>query len=280
MKQLNFKGESVSELGIGTWNIGEGDARQSSQEITAIQYGLEHGINFIDTAEMYGEGKSETLVGQAIQPYDRDKLFITSKFYPFHATPSLMRASLTKSLQRLKIDYLDLYLLHWRGNTPLVETVQGMYELQAEGLIKHWGVSNFDTSDLQELIELPHGKDVFANEDLYNLRSRGIEFDLLPWQAENNIPFIGYSPFGSGNGKGIDSPELRQIAQERQVSVQAILLAWVTRHHDVLSIPKASQVEHVTANIAATEIKLTAEELARLDQDFPAPIGKQALDVI
>jgi len=280
MNYLDFKGEKVSEIGLGTWYMGEGDAAQTEQEVAALRYGIEHEINFIDTAEMYGEGKAESVVGQAIQDYDRSKLFVTSKFYPFHATPELMRASLEKSLQRLQTDYLDLYLLHWRGNTPLIETVKGMQTLQQEGLIKHWGVSNFDTADMEELLRLENGAEVFANEDLYNLQSRGVEFDLLPWQAKRSIPFIGYSPFGSGNGKSIESPALSKIAAAHESTVQQILLAWVTRNHQVLSIPKASQAKHIQSNIAALEIKLSDQELALLNQDFPEPTSKQSLEVI
>ena len=166
--EKSFQESNLSGLGMGTWGIGE-DASKKKDELAALRYGLDHGIKVIDTAEMYGEGKSEKLIGEAIRGYDRSKIFLISKFYPYHASPELERQSLEKSLKRLGTDYLDLYLLHWRGDKRLSETVRGLKELEKEGLIRHWGVSNFDVADLEELFSVPGGKDCLANEDLYNL---------------------------------------------------------------------------------------------------------------
>lgn len=181
----------LTGIGMGTWNIGE-DPKKKKDEIAALRYGLDNGIRIIDTAEMYGEGKSEKLIGEAIKGYDRSQMYIISKFYPYHATPDLERKSLEETLTRLNTDYLDLYLLHWRGSHRLSDTVRGLEELKKEGLIRHWGVSNFDTSDMQELFSVPNGEKCYANEDLYNLDHRGVEYDLLPWQKKNRVNFIGY----------------------------------------------------------------------------------------
>lgn len=272
--------KQLTGLGLGTWGLGENPSKRND-EIAALRYGLDHGIKIIDTAEMYGEGKSEELVGQAIKDYDRDDLFLITKFYPYHATPELERRSLEKSLKRLGTDYVDLYLLHWRGNKRLSETVSGLQQLQKEGLIKHWGVSNFDVSDMEELFAIDGGKECYANEDLYNIDKRGVEFDLLPWQKEHGVSFIGYSPFNSGSGDTIRiTNNLKMVARNHHATPHQILLAWTLRNGDVLSIPKASSVEHMKDNIAASQIKLSNEDLALLNADFPQPTHKQPLEMI
>lgn len=267
-------------LGMGTWNMGE-DPKLKKDEIKALRYGLDNGLNIIDTAEMYGEGKSESLVGEAIKGYDRSNLFLISKFYPYHATPELERKSLQASLKRLGTDYLDLYLLHWRGSHRLSDTVQGLEDLKKEGLIKNWGVSNFDTDDMKELFSLPNGSKCAANEDLYNLDHRGVEFDLLPWQKENNVDFIAYSPFNSGKGDSIRiTHNLKAIARDHHATPHQIMLAWTLRSGRILSIPKAGKLSHVKDNIEAQNIKLTEDELKLINSDFPQPTVKQALDMI
>lgn len=272
--------KQLTGLGLGTWGLGENPGKKNN-EIAALRYGLDHGIKIIDTAEMYGEGQSEELVGQAIKGYDRDDLFLITKFYPYHATPELERRSLEKSLKRLGTDYVDLYLLHWRGNKRLSETVAGLEQLQEEGLIKHWGVSNFDVSDMEELFAIDGGKECFANEDLYNIDKRGVEFDLLPWQKEHDVSFIGYSPFNSGSGDTIRiTNNLKMVARNHHATPHQILLAWTLRNEDVLSIPKASSVEHMKDNIAASQIELSSEDLALLNADFPQPTHKQPLEMI
>lgn len=272
--------EKLSGLGIGTWGIGE-DPKKKKDEIAAIRYGLDNGLNVIDTAEMYGGGKSEKLIGEAIRGYDRDKLFLISKFYPYHATPELERKSLEASLERLGTDYLDLYLLHWRGDHRLSDTIRGLQALQKEGLIRHWGVSNFDTSDMKELFGVPGGTECFANEDLYNIKERGTEFDLQDWQKEHGVSFIGYSPFNSGAGDTIRiTQNLKIVARDHGVTPHQIMLAWTLRNGNVLAIPKSSSIKHMKENIAAQEIKLTDDELRLINSDFPIPTEKTPLAVI
>lgn len=280
MMATNLNKQILSGIGMGTWAMGE-DPQNAKQEIASLRYGLDHGINVIDTAEMYGEGKSETLIGQAIKGYDRSKIYLISKFYPYHASPELERRSLENSLKRLGTDYLDLYLLHWRGDKRLSETVRGLQALQKEGLIRQWGVSNFDLADMEELFSVPGGTDCFANEDLYNVEKRGVEYDLLPWQQEKKVNFIGYSPFNSGAGNSIRiTNNLKMVARAHQATVHQILLAWTIRNGNVLTIPKAGEIKHMKENIAAQDIKFTKDELALINADFPQPTEKQPLAMI
>lgn len=281
MKEITFNHRKSSIIGMGTWRVGEGDQEKSQKEIDVLQYGLNHGVNVIDTAEMYGNGLAETLVGQAIQGFDRDKFQIISKFYPYHATPKLIKESLEKSLTRLQTDYLDSYLLHWRGNTPLAETVQGLEDVKKAGLIKSWGVSNFNTADLKELAAVPDGTNCQINEDLYNLTSRGVEYSVLPYQKKNKIDLVGYSPFGSdGNEYLTLKPEVKELADDKGISVFELLLAWVIRNNDVLTIPKTSSIEHFKSNLKAAEISLSQDELDFLDKYYPKPSHETTLDVI
>ena len=278
--EKSFQESNLSGLGMGTWGIGE-DASKKKDELAALRYGLDHGIKVIDTAEMYGEGKSEKLIGEAIRGYDRSKIFLISKFYPYHASPELERQSLEKSLKRLGTDYLDLYLLHWRGDKRLSETVRGLKELQKEGLIRHWGVSNFDVADMQELFTVPGGEECFANEDLYNISERGTEFDLQAWQEEHGVNFIGYSPFNSGKGNTIRiTRNLKIVARDHGVTSHQVMLAWTLRNDNILSIPKAGNVKHMKENISAKDIKLTPDEIKLIDNDFPQPTEKMPLAMI
>lgn len=280
MRYLNWQGERLSMIGAGTWHLGENPAKQAT-EIAALRYAIQHGINVIDTAEMYGNGQSERLIGQALKGFDRSQIFLISKFLPYHAKPDQEKASLEASLQRLGTDYLDLYLLHWRGHERLSRTIAGLEDLKKAGLIRHWGVSNFDVADLQELYGLSDGKNCFANEDLYNLKARGVEYDLLPWQAKHQLGFIGYSPFNSGTGDSIRiTNNLKIVARNHDVSAHQIMLAWCLRQGQVLSIPKASTVEHVKDNLAAADIKLTSDEIKLLDADWPVPTAKVPLAMI
>lgn len=275
MHYINIQGVKLSEIGVGSAAL-SGDV-QAEQE--SIRYALSHGINVIDTAESYGN--SEEIIGGALQGIERDSYFLVSKFLPEHATPQLQRRSLERSLQRLGVDYLDLYLLHWRANVDLKSTVAGLEQLQQEGLIKHWGVSNFDTSDMEDLLKVPNGDHVFANEDLYNLTSRGVEYDLLPWQAKRHIGFLSYSPFHAIGWNFIrPNNTVNEIAREHGVTAQQIMLAWITRNHNVLPLPKAGKIQHVQDNIAALDIMLTPDDLMRLDKAYPAPVKKVPLDKI
>lgn len=282
MKELNFKGVSLPAIGIGTWHMGD-QPQMYAQEKATILYGLQHGATVIDTAEMYGEGNAEKLVGDVLQDFDRSKVFLISKFYPQNATKIKMKQALDRSLKRLKTDYLDLYLLHWRGSVPLAETVAGLVELQKAGKIRHWGVSNFDTDDLKELYALPNGAQVIANEDLYNLANRGIEYELLPWQWQQKLPLIAYSPVDQGDSRGQNLTQneiIQDIAQAHQVTPMQLLLAWTIQANDVMAIPQTSNLEHMKQNIAAGEIKLSKAEMQQIDTQFPAPDSKQSLRMI
>ncbi|KRK63366.1 hypothetical protein C5L30_001029 [Companilactobacillus farciminis] len=281
MKSITFNHQNTSAIGMGTWHIGEGNQARTESEMAALRFGLDHGINVIDTAEMYGEGKSETLIGNVIKDYSRSDFQLISKFYPFHATPKLIEQSLKASLKRLQTDYLDLYLLHWRGQTPLAETVEGLENMVQAGLIKNWGVSNFDIEDLKELNALPNGKNCRINEDLYNIGSRGIEYSILPWQKEHNMSFIAYSPFGSDGSEYLKiAPVIQEMAQQKHITAYQLLLAWVIRNHDLLSIPKSSSVEHMKQNIEAVDVSFSADELELLDKTYPAPKNEKPLDTI
>ncbi|GEO74222.1 aldo keto reductase [Levilactobacillus namurensis DSM 19117] len=282
MKTLSLAGRTVPAIGIGTWHMGDRPELRD-QEIAAIRAGVQAGARVIDTAEMYGSGRSERLVGAAIRPLDRQQLFLISKVLPENASRERMAASLEASLQRLGTDYLDLYLYHWRGTVPLAETVAELERLQSTGKIKAWGVSNFDRDDLEELWQLPGGPHVQANEDLYHLGSRGIDYAVLPWQREHQVPLIAYSPVAQGDSWGqhlTTNPVVRKLAQRHQVSVYQLLLAWVIRDPQVLAIPQTSSVAHMRQNLAALSLELRPEELAALDEQFPRPTHKEPLDVI
>ena len=275
MKYLTIDGERLSQIGIGGADLG----RRPIDEVQAIHYGLEHGINVVDTAESYPG--SEELIKWAMTDIDRQKVFLVSKVLPSHATPEQERRSLEGSLKRLGTYYLDIYLLHWRGNAELTQAVAGLEQLKQEGLIRHWGVSNFDVKDMEDLLKVPNGDQVFANEDLYNLTSRGVEYDLLPWQAEHQIGFLGYSPFHAVGWNYLHPTKvLRDIAAAHNTEPYPVMLAWITRNNNLVTLPKAATVDHVKGNIAAMNIKLTDEELAMIDREYPAPTKKVPLEKI
>ena len=281
MKKVTINNQVLPALGIGTWEIGD-DPKLRDEEIAAIRAGLDAGLSVIDTAEMYGNGRSEELVGEAIKPYPRAKIFLISKVLPQNASRSKMRQSLQNSLQRLQTDYLDLYLYHWRGMVPLSETVSELQALQNEGLIRSWGVSNFDIDDMQELWQLPEGQNCVVNEDLYNLETRGIEYSLLPWQREHHVPLIAYSPLGRGPKMGstmMKNEAVLQVAEEHKASAYQILLAWVMQQPDVLAIPKSSSSKHLLSNLKALDIELTPEDLQILEKAYPKPERKEPLAI-
>ncbi|NUE98539.1 aldo/keto reductase [Lactobacillus melliventris] len=281
MKKVTINNQVLPALGIGTWEIGD-DPKLRDEEIAAIRAGLDAGLSVIDTAEMYGNGRSEELVGEAIKPYQRAKIFLISKVLPQNASRSKMRQSLQNSLQRLQTDYLDLYLYHWRGMVPLSATVSELQALQNEGLIRSWGVSNFDIDDMQELWQLPEGQNCVVNEDLYNLETRGIEYSLLPWQREHHVPLIAYSPLGRGPKMGstmMKNEAVLQVAEEHEASAYQILLAWVMQQPDVLAIPKSSSSKHLLSNLKALDIELTPEDLQILGKAYPKPEHKEPLAI-
>jgi len=267
-------GEKVPVLGLGTWRMGE-RASERAAEVKAVQLGLELGIRLIDTAEMYGEGKAEAIVGEAMGRL-RDEIYLVSKVYPHNASRKGAIAACERSLQRLATDRLDLYLLHWRGSHPLAETVEAFEALKKDGKIRNWGVSNLDAEDMDELAGVPNGKNCASNQVLYHLGSRGIEWQLLPKCQKAKIMVMAYSPLGQG--PLLRQPALGKIAAKHTCDPAAVALAWVLRQPGVVTIPKATQPEHVRANIKALGLELDAEDLAALDAAFPPPKHATALD--
>jgi diketogulonate reductase-like aldo/keto reductase len=258
-------GEPIPALGQGTWGMAE-DPRRREEEIAALSLGLDLGMKLIDTAEMYANGAAEELVGEAIGGR-RDDVFLVSKVLPDNATRRRTIASCEGSLQRLRTDRLDLYLLHWRGPLPLEETIEAFTALGRAGKIRYWGVSNFDVSDLEELVALPGGAAVMTDQVLYNLTRRGIEYDLLPRCRERNIPIMAYSPIEQG--RMLSHPVLREVAASHAATPAQAALAWVLRQGGVNAIPRAGKPAHVRENRAALDLHLTEQDLARLDRAFP-----------
>lgn len=281
MQTMKIGTATVPVLGMGTWHMGEMSPTRTQMEVQSLRYGLDHGLRVIDTAEMYGDGAAERVVGTAIQGYPRDQVYLISKFYPWNGTKAGVRKALTASLNRLGTDYLDLYLLHWRGKVPLAETIATLQELRKEGLIRQYGVSNFDVMDLQEASAVDGGQGVVANEVLYNMAARGIEYDLIPRQQLDKVALIGYSPYGSGAGLSIKLPQpLLELAADKHITGHQLMLAWALRSGQVLSIPKAGTPEHMAENVAAAEVTITATDDALISQYFPAPVAKEPLKVI
>ncbi|MFG1392559.1 aldo/keto reductase [Xanthobacter agilis] len=268
-------GEVVSALGQGTWYMGE-RAELWGAEVKALRAGLDLGISLIDTAEMYGEGGAEEVVGEAIAGR-RDGVFLVSKVYPHNASRDGVVAACGRSLKRLRTDRIDLYLLHWRGEHPLVETLAGFEALQRAGKIRHWGVSNFDVADMEEL-KAAGGGACAANQILYNASRRGPEFDLMPYLSAAGIPVMAYSPIEQGRlPRG---GALGRVARKHGVDPFQVALAWVMRSPDVIAIPKATHIAHVEANARALALVLDAEDLAEIDREFPPPADKAELEMI
>lgn len=267
-KTVTFRnGQQVSALGQGTWHMGKNSLKKI-EEITALQAGIDLGLKVLDTAEMYD---NEELVGEAIKGL-RDKVFLISKVLPSNASLQGTIQACERSLKKLKTDYLDLYLLHWQGSYPFNETVSAMIKLQREGKIKQWGVSNMDVSEMEEFFALPQGNTCAADQVAYNLQTRGIEFDLLPWAKNKNMPVIAYSPIGEGNL--VENKLLKEIAQKHQATSVQIALAWTIRNQGLIAIPKAGSVAHVKENYESLSIKLTSQDLELLDKLFPPPDKK------
>lgn len=263
-------GDTMPVLGQGTWRMGE-SRRRRQDEIDALRLGLDLGMTLLDTAEMYAEGGAEDVVGEAIRGR-RDEVFLVTKVMPSHASARGTVAACEASLRRLGTDRVDLYLLHWPGRIPLAETVEGFERLAAAGKIRHWGVSNFGVSDLEPLA----GEPVAANQVLYNLTRRGIEHDLLPWCRSHGIPVMAYSPVEQG--RLLRHRVVRAVAEGHRVSPAQVALAWVLRQDGMNTIPKAASVSHVRENRAALDLRLTPEDMARLDDAFPPPAGAQPLE--
>ena len=269
-------GEKVPALGLGTWNIGD-DRSSRTAEIAALQLGLDLGLRLIDTAEMYGEGNSEKLIGEAIAGR-RDEVFLVSKVYPHNASCKGAIAACERSLGRLRTDRIDLYLLHWRGNVPFGETIEAFETLQKAGKIRHYGVSNLDLADMQEWISVPGGAAVATNQLLYNLTRRGIEWDLLPWLRERRVPVMAYSPIEQA--RLLRNPQLVRFGKTHGISPALAALAWLLAKDDVIAIPKTGHAERVRENFRALEHALAPEQLAELDGLFPPPRKAQPLEML
>lgn len=269
-------GEAIAVLGQGTWKMGE-DIRRRGDEVAALRLGLDLGVTLIDTAEMYASGGAEEVVAEAIAGR-RDEVFLVSKVLPSNASRAGVQRACENSLKRLATDRIDLYLLHWPGSVPLAETVEAFEALKKAGKIRHWGVSNFDIEEMEDLAGLPDGGNVQTNQVLYNLVRRGLEFDLAPWSRKRGIPLMAYSPVEQGalaRNARLDAVAVRHGATAAQIA-----LAWVMQQEGVIAIPKASSQEHVRQNFAALDIKLTPQDIADLDRAFPPPTRKRGLEMI
>ena len=269
-------GERVSAFGQGTWQMGENRAIRA-EEIETLRLGLDLGATLIDTAEMYGEGRAEELIAEAIEGR-RHEAFLVSKVYPHNASRQGAVAACDRSLRRLRTDRIDLYLLHWRGNVPLAETIEAFMALHQAGKIRHYGVSNLDLEDVQELWAVPGGSAVATDQLLYNLVRRGIEWDLLPWLRKHHIPVMAYSPIEQA--KLALSRELANFARKWGMTPAQAALAWLLANDDVIVIPKTSRRERLRENLGALDHNLTTAQLAELDRLFPPPTGPQPLEML
>ena len=280
-------GSHMPRLGQGTWQMAEDDSK-AEREIAGLRHGFDLGFRLIDSAEMYADGKSELLVGKALKGYRREDQYIVTKVLPENANRKRIYSSLDRSLTLLGTDYADLYLLHWRGDTDLSEFVACMENLKSKGKIRRWGVSNFDVQDMEDLWKVPDGRNCCMNQILYNLGSRGVEYDLVPWQRERGIPFMAYCPVGQAGAlvtqdrvskeMMVKDPNVRAVAERHGCSIVQVLLAFVLRLEDFAAMPKAVGFEHIEENYAVKEITLTEEDIEQLSRSFPAPTEKVPME--
>lgn len=284
MRQVNANGLWLSALGQGGWTLGDDPAREP-EEIAALQLGVSLGMTLIDTAEMYGQGRSEQIIGRAIKDMKREEIKLVSKVFPYNAGRGKLKRSCVESLRRLDTEYLDLYLLHWRGEVPLAETVEGMESLVRAGMIRRWGVSNFDVSDMEDLWSVPNGSRCAANQVLYHIGSRGIEYDLLPWLAAHEVAVMAYCPLAQAGrvsrmGRNLwNDNTLRGVAERCGATIPQLLLAFTLRQSHVLAIPQSGNVAHVRDNASAADIRVSDEDWRALDAVFWPPTGKMHLDI-
>ncbi|USL33486.1 aldo/keto reductase [Priestia megaterium] len=279
MKKVKIAEREVFPIGLGTWNMGD-NKEKYTQELNALRSGLDAGIQVIDTAEMYGDGNSESLIGDAIKPFEREKLYLVSKVLPNNASKKQLPISLDNSLKRLKTDYLDLYLLHWQGSIPIEETIETMEKAKMQGKIKSWGVSNFDVTNMTKLLKQPNSHHCVTNQVRYNLGDRGIDFDLVPMMKENNMPLMAYAPVARGDRLGSNLTKqkvLLDISQKYNANVFQILLAWCIRNGQTIAIPQSSNTKHVISNVKSANIQLTEEDLAKIDSVYPEPRVREPL---
>ena len=269
-------GETVPALGQGTWGMGDRRERRTA-EIAALRLGIELGMTLIDTAEMYADGVAEEIVGEAVAG-QREKVFVVSKVYPHNASRRGVAEACERSLRRLNLDHLDLYLLHWRGSIPLGQTVEGFESLRAAGKIRAWGVSNFDVADMEELARVAKGSDCATNQVLYNIARRGPEYGLLPWMEARAVPAMAYSPVEQGRLSS--GAALSSVARKHGATPYQVALAFAMRSGRVMAIPKASNPAHVKENHGSLGLSLDEEDLRTLDAGFPPPRRKAPLEMI
>jgi diketogulonate reductase-like aldo/keto reductase len=275
-------GGTMPRLGQGTWMMGENE-RKRLEEVDALRYGLDLGMDLIDSAEMYADGVAESISGEAIRGRNREDIFLVSKVYPWNAGRDRIFQSCEATLKRFGVETLDLYLLHWREDADLSEMVWCMEKLIEQRKIRRWGVSNFDTDDMADLFRVPDGRNCAVNQVLYNLGSRGIEYDLIPWQREREIPFMAYCPVAQGGSlreELLNSRHVIETAKLHDATPIQILLSFVLRLEDMAAIPKAVKREHVLQNSAVNKIKLTVEDIERLSASFPAPTRKMPMEKV
>jgi len=276
MKMLSLpSGKPIHALGQGTWGMGESRSKRKD-EITALRLGLDLGMGLIDTAEMYAEGGAEEVVAEAIDGR-RDEVFIVTKVYPHNATRTGAVAACERSLKRLKTDHVDLYLLHWIGSVPFAETLEAFQGLKSDGKILDFGVSNFDKKDIEKAFVLPGGNQIAANQVLYSLKHRGIEWDLIPWCREHKMPVMAYSPIEQG--RMLKDKLLKLVASRRGATAAQVALAWVLKQEGVMAIPKSSNPTHVRENRASLDVEITNEDLAELEQAFAPPRKRVPLEM-
>ena len=284
MRTVSAGGLEIPVLGQGSWYIGD-DTGKAQHEMRALRQGLELGMKLIDTAEMYGDGRSEQLIGRALQGIPRKEYLLESKVYPHNAGRKHIFSSCDASLKRLKTDYLDLYLLHWRGSIPLAETVDCMEELVKKGKIRRWGVSNFDVSDMEELWRVPNGKNCAVDQVLYHLGSRGIEFDLIPWLKEHGVAAMAYCPLAQagrvmrGRKPLLNHPVLQDVSQTYKITVMQLMLAFVLRQENMTAIPRTGSARHAAENAASANICIAPEDWEKIDSVFAPPLRKVPLDM-
>ena len=274
-------GIQVPALGLGTWFLGEKKAARE-QELESLRAGISAGMTLIDTAEMYGNGKAEKLVKEAIAENKRENLYLVSKVLPNHAGRHQLEQALDESLKRMGVEYLDLYLYHWRGSYPLEETVAELERVKKAGKIREWGVSNFDIDDMEELWLVPGGRNCLVNQVLYHTGSRGIEYSLLPWMRKHDVALMSYCPLAQAGTlkRGIlNNPVLKEIAQKHNATVEQIMLAWNIRDGHTIAIPRSGKAEHTLLNAGADEIQLTEQDYKAIDQAYPPPTKKEYLDI-
>lgn len=292
LKSINEKlllpdGSFMPRMGQGTWQMGEDDENMQ-REVEGLRYGIKIGLNLLDSAEMYADGRAENIAGHAIRDFDRETVYLLSKVYPENANRHRIYSSIERSLKMLETDYLDMYLLHWREDADLSEVVYCMEDLKEKGKIRRWGVSNFDVADMEDLWKVPDGKNCCVNQVLYNLGSRGIEYDLIPWQREKQVPIMAYSPVGQAGAlvtqDGVSKAALmkdrnvEEVAKRHNASIVQILLAFVLQQRDVAAIPKAVSFPHIEENARALDIRLSEADMEQLGASFPPPTKKVLME--